>query len=637
MCSPNPAASEQRIDDVNSIVVKGERRDRVQEKGPGQVTVVRPTKATDSQTMQALEEESALLPERSGSITASGSMVPRVRGQDARSTEVFLDGVKFQDNYTGFPLIEDIDLRALGSLAVSRGASNYKLPTTNQTGALNYRIPSSIKSEHRVGTSVGKPFGWSVFGISRGSSQNNLQHQIFYKHHETDGKFEFYDDNGTPYNSEDDRKSWRQDNQNLSDQILPLVRYQTGSNKFEYIAWMARGVNGIPSLGGHTRTYATRQRRSQIHLLKFEKEWNPVVVGVYGVYQSSTIQTDDPAAKVTVTGNRQSLKNSGKRVGINLSQENELIGSEVRYEHGSSNVESSGQSQTTLTRDAQAFFLGTRIGPERGINLQLKSDFIQFQDQERHQNVTRFGKGVGAVLGFYRNSYGTYIQSGQSDRVPGLLETFGDGGGVQGNPTLENEMTRHLELGGYLDLWSWLGFRGAFFQDVVTNKIVFVPLAAGDVIKAVNMRETELSGIEITMAASTIHWLTRHSATYLKGRDVSSSRHLELPGVPNWVYTGTIGLIHKPFSSDIHARYRSKVFKDINNTLESPPAWFFDWQVNYQGERFSTGLIIDNIFNTQAANVRSPETGEQGKTAVTEINGYPLPGRTWRIEFVANF
>src|SRR5690606_24728007 len=125
-------------------------------------------------------------------------------------------------------------------------------------------------------------------------------------------------------------------------------------------------------------------------------------------------------------------------------------------------------------------------------------------------------------------------------RVPSLLETFGDGGGIQGNPALQNEARRHLEWGGYFDPAPWLGLRLALFRDRVFNKVVFVPIATANAVKPLNLQETAIKGAEATVSSRWGIWSTRHSMTILQAENVSLPRRPRIPGIPELVYTGGI-------------------------------------------------------------------------------------------------
>ncbi len=119
------------------IKIIGPQREILRPRHAGQSVVIRPSEETRFDIKHQLDKESSLILPETGRVNASGFSVPRVRGQDARFTEIYLEGLRIQDPYLGYPFIDDLDLRATGEMALYIGTPPPEFASVNPNGGVS--------------------------------------------------------------------------------------------------------------------------------------------------------------------------------------------------------------------------------------------------------------------------------------------------------------------------------------------------------------------------------------------------------------------------------------------------------------------------------------------------------------------
>src|SRR5690606_2043300 len=151
-----------------------------------------------------LGDDAALAMPETGRVLGGGFAVPRIRGQDARLTELWLGRLKLIEPHTGLPLVDDLDLRPFRELAAQLGATPPALPSVSPTGALELRFRPVTRRETSVGAVAGRPFGamgWSFAKGRAATKEASTTWRLYVRRHTTDGRYSYYDDNATPYNT----------------------------------------------------------------------------------------------------------------------------------------------------------------------------------------------------------------------------------------------------------------------------------------------------------------------------------------------------------------------------------------------------------------------------------------------------
>lgn len=222
---------------------------------------------------------------------------------------------------------------------------------------------------------------------------------------------------------------------------------------------------------------------------------------------------------------------------------------------------------------------------------------------------------------FLRGSYGT------GSRVPLFVELFGERGSIVGNPDLRPERSETYEIGtgGRLRWWRFKGeLELTGFRRDIRDMILFVPNSQFTLrpenVDAAKIRGAELSGRLDAFDTVKIYG----SYTYqnaINDSDVESLRGNYLPLRPLHELHSGIALYNDHFEGGFEFIYVGAVFRDRTNELPGyvEPRWIYNFHLRWsrwgrktKDREFLLGLEVKNILNTR----------------ITDVVGYPLPGRT---------
>ena len=253
----------------------------------GREVRLRPNEESRYEPRNELARQPSLQIIETGRINSTGFTVPRSRGHDARLTEIYIDGVALQDPYSGLPLVDDLDLRTFGELRFFQGVAPYNIPTTQPVGVLQYHDTWSHRPGIMVGSELGRPYGWSLFGEAHGSADAGstktfssfdpsaspqtaaLSWSIFGRVHQTDGEFSYYNDNGTPFNDVDDRWQTRSNNFRASRTVIPKLEWRLGPGLLRGLAIFQGSHTGLPAPDDSYATGAAERGQLAMGLVSY--------------------------------------------------------------------------------------------------------------------------------------------------------------------------------------------------------------------------------------------------------------------------------------------------------------------------------------------------------------------------------
>lgn len=636
-------------EDDNIIIVTGRRREATQTRKTGQSVTVQPTDSSRYDSITHLKRESAVVAPETGRISPSGFVVPRIRGQDTSLTDVYVDDVLLQDPYSGLPIVEDLDLRAFGGLEIHQGVPPPDIPGLNPIGTLRYHFLDLQRSYAKAGLQTGRPFGWSSWMLGQyhaDREDSSTTARVYGRHHQTDGRYAYYSDEGTPYNTNDDTIKVRDNNDQRSMQAVPYVEQTYGPYRFQGLGWIYRAHRGLASSSMIVPSAARATGNG--HVI------NALVARNFALFegrkhlQFSVNGTDLYDQRLVDDGDRRFLGNASNanmqvhthRGSLNLRTDEEFMGLFAGFESSTTEITNSLDTRQTnhLLRQATLISIGTKLSPLPAITMEAKLVRRQHSDQtsdvHSDQTIKQSADAVGTSIGFYQNDWGAYVQFARVERLPSLLEEFGDGGSARPNDALNAEVTRHREMGTYWrhkNMPLRLGL--AAYEDKTNDKIVFVPVMA-NAVKALNLQETSIRGVDVRGEWTYVDTSLYLSVSRLLPYDETRSDHKVLPGVAERVFVAEIEHRSGPATLRWLARYRSAIYRDLTNTIELPGAWIHDASADFKqrlsGYELQLGLNVRNVFNTMAVPVTAAQTSDNtGRTAYSDIAGAPLPGRQW--------
>ena len=653
---------------ANLVEIWGQRKEAVRSLRAGQSVMIRPEDETRFDTRVHLRNEANLTVPDTGRINASGFSLPRVRGQDARFTEVYLDGIRIQDPYVGFPFIDDLDLRAFGEMSIYVGNPPPSIPTISPNGAIAYRMFTPAKRRHQAGVLAGRPYGSAIWALTRHHSDNGFDMRIYGRQHSTSGQYSYYDDNATPYNKDDDRYSNRQHADRRGRQLLPTLSWQKDGHKVTGLLLWNDAKTSLPARLSGAESFAREYSRHRVGRLSYSYDANSATIVVPASIGLELGRYDDDVEVVDPTGIvLGSSKSSARRLlsssaAINAKWQFQLLKNEstlyLRGESTDTKINASGRSGVdfSIMRAQRHLYAGADLPWGWDLKAEVKGMVTQqldnLSDRQTIDTIkpasqSRMTKlqGSSAGLAWQPENFTLYGQVARVKRPPTLLEKFGDGALILDNPNLVPETTLHRELGiqwrvpdlaAVLSPLEQLSLRMAMFRDDTRDRIVLLPSIA-QTLKAQNAVRTQISGVEV--AGDVTAGTTTLAAGYANMLPIDQSipiRSRAVPGIASHVATATLSQAISDLTLRWATRYQSQVWRDAENSIAVPGYIIHDATVDAKWSFVSIGFGVFNVTNQRRLAIEAAKTkANTGYTSYSDYAGMPLPGRQWRLSLSA--
>jgi hypothetical protein len=642
-------------DDADETVEASAKRlwtERIDLSHTGQSVLIQPLEASRFDAEAQLRLESSLSFVETGRISPSGFAVPKIRAQDSKLVDVYIEDILLSDPYTGLPLVEDLDLRAFGSMELYQGVSPFGVPSTNPVGVLRYRFRNAVKSRATLGLVTGSPYGHSLWAQGIYKDEDRML-RVYGRVHHSSGRYRYYSDQGTPYNSRDDRERSRMNNDQRSEQLLPVYRQTLGAFSIQALAWSQEADRGIPSgspLLASTAREGTRALLGDLSLTHDADDVGPVAHSQWTLHlgrKQDSRWTKDPEGLVlnsarytqmTIESNRQGLTGNLDFDELKASFNIEEAQSEIHQRFDYVPSESLKRSHESVIVSAayrpspSLIFEGKvsshrqwdRAKVERGIVLNEERDQ---EDRYRFARAESLNAAFGDNLGFY-------LQMARSQRLPSLYEEFGNGSTVRPSSGLQPETLFHRELGVFAQ-GTRLRLGATAYQDRTEDKIVVVPILAS-ASKALNVARTRVTGTDLEAILSFPSTTLTARGSLISAKDRSLKRERSLPGTPEkvalaeWRQNWTKTLV-----TYLSGRYRSEVYRDLAESVKLPELVTYDMNIDYAWSRYELGLAIRNL--SDAKHTRLESGSSQGRTGASDVAGAPLPGRQWILSLLTHW
>jgi len=677
------------------IVVTGLRGESRQKARGGKSVIFTPREATRVDTAEQLKRESSVVLPDTGRSSPSGFVVPRVRGQDARYTEVWFEDVQLQDPYSGLPLVDSIDLRAFGELEFHTGFAPPSIASTSSTGIIRYRMPAAGRQgwTQKNGIGVGdmrQDAGGSVWNLTQHVVPEGAGiSRLYLRHHRTSGIYRYYDDNGTPYNSNDDQLTYRKNNGSESLQALPWLVKRDEHNQFSILGWLHQATHGVPLKSRNSSTKTREKSSGSLGRGRWQHDLaNGGGVVPKTVFISFSATNDlrtllDPERALLLNSDRLTLRSDTYAGNIGSTWRNgesrvfmETSGarSVIRQETDDSRLIAGSRASTFVYAGGDLLLykmssdirfvaepkLSARATTDKLTTLKDRFDRPLATDEKSDVNHNTTGASLSfAILGNdpiehpdSKKAFSLWLQAGRNERSPSLLERFGDGATIVGNLDVRPERINHYEAGGRLPLPGVPRVEIDFglFADFSEDRVVIIP-ASADTQAAFNIGKSAIRGVESGIRYA---WSAGHAGlglTRLIADDLTGGEKTErtLPGIaPLYAAATATQSIPVGSSSDTNmqvtatSRYRGETWRDPANSISVPSVTIHD--VTCSGAfrstsmRWEWGLAVLNIADTRSVPIEAPGTsGSKGHTAYSEIDGSPLPGRQFKSEVTMEF
>lgn len=561
-----------------------------------------------------------------------------LRGAPPGQVAVFLDGAPITAAAHSIVSLGDLPATAVERIEIYRGASPLDLGPAAPGGAIN--LVTLASPGLRTARVMRGAFGtWEARG-SAGGRRGAFSGLVHAGHQASRGDFRFPDDNGTPFNLEDDSLSARVNNRFAATSLLGSATWQA-PNGWTLCARADRfeKAQGVPGLGAvpalQTRLGLTRT----LGRLAVTREGSGARPGVRlagGLAREHT-RFRDPAAELGLGYHDTDDRTGGKDVLIDLSWRDLPHGltlsggGGVRHEWSRTADAADGAPDPPPSRRLRAAAHASLQWRPRGERLVLHlaarrdrmTDRIHWVDgggiaraSEVRRTLAAPQVGARVLLGG-----GADLRANLSSarRAPDFLELFGNQGSVLGNPALLPERSRNADVG-----LAWSGPLAGFdvtldlahFETRAEDLVVYVRHSQSSV-RAENISRARIRGEELSLrvaAPGGIAW--SGGLTRLATRDQGpvphwNGRRLPLrPGIQGFT---RLDARFRGFRAAADLHYIGDDFLDRANLQRVP-------------DRMLAGASLS--WGPAAGGLRFTVEGKNlGDDRVSDVGGFPLPGR----------
>ncbi len=532
---------------------------------PGTVTVIRP---------QEMRGEQKNLPEllkqvpglhiietkgRGAYTTAS------VRGSSSSQVAVYVDGVLMNLGSEAAVDLSTIPVENVERIEVYRGYIPARFGGASMGGVINIITAKPDKAGGSITAGVGS-FGRFTGGVTYNTPLGEGALMAAVNFDRTDGDFEYWNDNSTPYTPGDDYKANRQNNGYKN--ANALLKWNGGKWKVEggwkrndrELPYSAPGADKPESVRGATQV---------------TDQWNTVVTrrdkagdldyGLRLEYLHQTKDYDDPEDKIGGWGeqhNKYETKRFGAAVDGSLPLgERHLV--EFLWNYYNEELHTTGDivrnfgGRERHTRNSWNGQIQDTISLNKAGDFWL-TPIVRWNAAE---GVTEFSWGA-ALTKKFGDGWTAKITGGTYNRAPNLYELYGDGAFIIPNEGLLWEDGTQYDAG--------IAWEGELYKANVKAELTWFYRKSNNLIdylmvnpryaQYVNIGKAEISGVELEATVKREKWDVYLSATWMDPKNKTPGYMYDdpLPNRPEW--EGLLRVSRKILKDD-----RATVFAELHH------------------------------------------------------------------------
>lgn len=565
-----------------------------------------------------------------------------IRGSYSDEVVIVLDGIPLNTGSSGGNNLSFLSLNNIQSIDIYKGANPSKLGFPTSGGAVYLNSHQESKDGFSLDLTTGsfgtiKSSGFISHKI--GKTRINFGQTIHY----TKGNYSFEDDNGTPFNQNDDEVIKRENNQSLL--IHPYLNIEhaldddTLINGVIHYIHHKKGIPGVLSNQAESANLAEKNlmmsfKLSRDHFfhqkLKFENLY---------YFRWNKSQFEDLEGELGLGGsqdNDDDTKLFGSRVnlGWKLSNYQELsFFSEFQVEEFNPENFNGGLASSKSLR--KRFILGVNDQIElfsgklifspsiwyefvRNNISNADPSFNQLVIMENNQDHHDGSFQLGASYSLSKSiSLKSHVNRGL--RYPNFSELFGDRGVMIGNPNLEPQKTFNVDFGLYFEkefkketsVKAWVEY---FYKDI-DELIQFVN--KGSFIRAENADQAIIKGFETGLNTSFLdRFQINLNYTYQKAEENRGDTKFFLVGRPKHQLGVHLSYKEKVGEISFDVQYQDNYWLDRLNSLRVEDRYLFDLGLKVNlSKKLGLGFSLKNLTNQQTY----------------DAIGFPIPGRAYYV------
>lgn len=575
----------------------------------------------------------------------------RIRASSFRQVQVHLDGVPLNPDGSDAVDLSDVPLAALEEVVVWRGFAPGRYggaPIGGTVDLVTRRPERGVVGSYRLGAAS---FGTARLGAAVVGGGERADGLVAVDGLTTTGRFRWFDDRGTRFVASDDGFEVRE-NADVR-QLGLLMRGRVEGNGVQgtaLLSGMAR-AEGVPGPVGATSpsSRATASRLvGSAEVAGVRGRWRPGL-RVQAVARREAYQDADGALGLGTPAATDSAWMVAGRAWVEGRPVDQVtVGARLdgRLERFSRSAPVAAAEVGPVGRGllSGAAWLVGRWGPL------VVEPVVELRGQVDAAGLTQTAAlprlGLTCFLG---RSVWARAEAGLGLRPPDLTELYGLRGAVRSNAGLRPEHSRMVELSvGASGEAQGLRLSGQVvgFAQGVKDLIVYLQTAQRALVPQ-NVGLASVTGVELSGRLAWRKHLevaAQVSAQAPRQRTPDDAvRGRTLPGVSTWL--ADVVVTGRPtaaveIGSAVSAQ--SGLWRDAGNLARSPDRWTVDAWLRTQpwpaGPWFAVGLrnLTDRVTASVPQDPLRPD-GPRVSEAVTDLVGYPLPGRSVFVEIVGSF
>lgn len=590
-----------------------------------------------------------------------------IRGSSFRQVQVFLDGVPLNPDGAEVVNLAQLPLSMLERVEVYRSNAPPEFGASPLGGVVNLVTRSSKKGQSasvalgqyntgRVGLSVQET------GVLRAMKTATLMSADAFV---TQGDYAYFSDNGTIYNTDDDSRLQRINND--KGQFNGLGRWELRGDRFRLSVLDSVLIreNGVPGLGTHpaeNTRLATRRNLASSQLEWVGGDWH--LAGRAWRNASQEIFEDLQAENgLGLQWKQDRIAHTGLRLhsawvpvnwfspSLTLAARTEAFQRTDLYNNEEQDPLARAAQKAVLAANLWFFQDQLTLSPavqwdrldSRRIHDARLPQTIFVQDFEDVLSVFNPRSGLlwtpAALEGIaLKANVGRYL------RPPSLDELFGNQGSVHGNTELVAEKGFQWDAGARFARQARKGTLQvdlSYFQNQADNKIVLIQNSQRTSVP-LNFGKASVRGVEFGLSFSALDWVeSQSSLTWSQSENRSDQVDAvgkRLPRVPEWDLVQNTSLLWGDAVRLGHSySFTAGNYWDVGNVFLAPHRALHGAFLRLIKGPVSLEASVLNLGDlTEVLMDRNPYSEEDNTLIlhpVTDFIGYPLPGRTWLFSF----
>lgn len=620
----------------NIVVIKAQKRQKKQNEVPSNSFTIKNDSIKSPSLKSHIETKSTLAKQESPKISSNDFFIPKIRGQRAQNTEIWLNEGLIYDPWTSTPISYSFNPKAFSSLTIYEGLSPSEMPSLSPFGLIQYQ-KNFYKSKARAGLTIGKPYGKSFWGLvqRKNIQKKNLNFGLFINFHETKGNYSYYDNKSTPFDPSNFKIRTLEHNEQKSFLIAPNLafRYKKFSTKAYFSAYSEkRNLPNLDGLENKKNRLSNLTLLGQLELKLDLKEFSkgsllPKNLSLISNHQNgkNTILNTQKTSKNNINTTRFSFIGSWKKKYLDLKNS---------FSYGLSSIDYLEEKVShTSKRNYFELYSGYTTKFNFPLNFQNKY-LVRFSNESLNQFRNKISFNYAFIVFYKKNKKNLYFQVAKSERLANLLEEFGNGQQIKASKGLEGEKNLHFELGFFSK--GTHSFSSTIFCDLTHDKITFFA-SSFKTFKAFNINHSRILGAEFSHNYKKEEIEIYTGLSFIKNEDVSNpTKNFAIPLSPFYVSTNTITYTPQKLLFQIANRLIGPYYNDLANTIIVAPHIISDFSLGYTykigSSSLSAKLTLANLFNINSLTIKTTGKNERsGEIARSGFFGTPLPGRAWTL------